>query len=230
MTAFPGFPPQALQFYKNIEENNNREWFGEHKEDFERYVQRPAQDFVIVLGAKLKEMRPDLAVDPSLRGSGSIMRIYRDIRFSKDKTPYKTYLGMRFWEGPSRKEMFSGLFIWLDDSGAGLHVGQHMFSKEYLNAFREAVDDVHMGKRFEDILSSAGDFAEVNGEQYVRVPRGYDRDHPRAGLLKYKSVYASSGRIAPSVVASEKFLPLCVETFQKLLPLHKWLVDVGKTI
>lgn len=230
MAQFPGFPQQALQFYKDIAQNNNREWFELHKEDFTRYVQEPAQDFVIVLGTKLQELSKDMVFDPSLRGSGSIMRIYRDIRFSKDKTPYKSYLGMRFWEGPSRKEMFSGLFIWLDDSGAGLHLGQHGFSKDYLTAFREAVDDPHTGSQLEQVLADAEAFAKIGGDRYVRVPRGYDQEHPRGELLKYKAVYATSARVPPEVVTSEAFLPLCLDYFKRLLPLHSWLVGVGKSL
>ena len=122
MAEFPGFPQQALQFFKDIAQNNNKEWFTLHKEEYTRHVQGPVQDFVIVLGAELQALSKEMVFDPSLRGSGSIMRIYRDIRFSKDKIPYKSYQGIRFWEGPSRKEMYSGLFIWFDDSGAGLHL------------------------------------------------------------------------------------------------------------
>lgn len=228
MADFEGFPQQAVQFFAEIAENNNRDWFEEHKEEYIRYVQQPAQDFVMVLGAKLKVIAPGISFEPSLSGTGSIMRIYRDIRFSKDKSPHKTYLGLRFWEGPGRKQAYSSLFIWLDKSGAGIHLGQHMFSKEFLLAYRNAVADPQTGAELEEALEAIRPHAEIGGDRYNRVPRGFPKEHPRAELLKYKALYASSGHISPEVVTSPDFLPGCAGSFEALLPLHNWLVQVGR--
>jgi uncharacterized protein (TIGR02453 family) len=230
MTIHTGFPIEALQFFKDIEKNNNKAWFEAHKEEYARSVQQPAQEFVMMLGARLQELSPGISFDLSLSGSGSIMRIYRDTRFSPDKTPYKTYLGMRLWEGPGYKDAFSGLFIWLDYNGAGIHLGQHMFSKEYLTAYRDAVADPEQGAALETALETAARHAKIGGEQYVRVPQGYPPEHPRADLLKYKALYATSERISPDTVTGPDFLPCCVSYFEDLLPLHRWMVDVGKTI
>jgi uncharacterized protein (TIGR02453 family) len=227
MAEFPGFPQQALQFFQEIRENNNKAWFDQHKDDYAHYVQQPAQDFVMALGAKLQEIAGGISFDPSLSGSGSILRIYRDIRFSPDKTPYKTYLAMRFWEGANRKEVYSGLFIWLDSTGAGLHLGQHEFSKEYLSAFRDAVDNPQSGAELQKALSAIQPHARIGGEKFTNVPRGFAQDHPRGDLLKYKGLHANTELIAPAIVTGEGFLPLCVDYFEKLLPLHNWLVNVG---
>jgi len=159
MTSFTGFPIEGLKFLNALKENNNREWFNQHKSDYVKYVQGPAQDFVVVLGAKLKAISAGLQFDPSLSGSGSVMRIYRDIRFSKDKTPYKTYQGIRFWEGISRKEMFSGIYIGIDENGAGMYLGRYEFPKEILLAFRKAVDDEDTGKELEAVISKVRSYA-----------------------------------------------------------------------
>lgn len=230
MTTFSGFSTETLQFFGDIEQNNNKEWFGPRKEEYNRTVQQPAQEFVLALGDRLKEIAPGISFDPSLSGSGSIMRIYRDTRFSTDKTPYKTYLGMRFWEGPDYKDLYSGLFIWLDKSGAGIHLGQHYFSREYLFAYREAVADQEHGEELERALKIAREHGKLGGEQYVRVPRGYPPDHPRADLLKYKALYATSQHIAPEIATSPAFLPHCAAFFEHLLPLHNWMVNVGRTL
>ncbi len=224
---FPGFPKKALMFLTDIKQNNNREWFNRHKADFVEYIQQPAQDFAIALGTSLQKVAPGMRFDPSLRGSGSVMRIYRDIRFSKDKSPYKTYLGIRFWEGASRKTSRSGAFVWIDADGAGLHVGNYSFSKQYLEDFRKAVDRDQTGQALEQVLETVGKHAKIGKDSYARVPRGFAADHPRAELLRVKGLYATMPGIAPEVVTSPDFLPTCVEGFRKLAPLHFWLAAVG---
>jgi uncharacterized protein (TIGR02453 family) len=226
MTAFPGFPKEGLKFLIDLKANNNRDWFKANKSDFVDHIQIPAQAFVIAFGTELGKSFPNIVYDPTLRGTGSIMKIYRDVRFSKDKTPYKTYLGLRFWEGPSRKEMYSGFFVWLDPSGAGLHVGHYMFSKDYLADYRSAVDNQDMGEELDHILGTLQPDNKIGGEQYKRVPSGYPSDHPRGELLKYKGLHISSPGFSPELVTSPDFLPLCIEKALKLAPLHRWLVKV----
>ncbi len=100
-TGFRGFPRECVTFYAELARNNNKEWFSEHKSEFERYVMETARDFVYHMGNLLKEISPEIVADPRL--DRSIFRHYRDTRFSKDKSPYKTHLGILFWEGNRAK-------------------------------------------------------------------------------------------------------------------------------
>ncbi len=101
---FYGFPAEALRFLEELSKNNNREWFNAHKQEYQDHVLAPAQDFVLALGERLRTISAGIIYDTRTSGSGSILRTHRDIRFSKDKTPYHTYVRMVFWEG-SRKKM-----------------------------------------------------------------------------------------------------------------------------
>ena len=100
MTTFTGFPQDGLQFLAELEENNERPWFEANKARFEEGLLQPAVAFVEIIGKRLQEeISAGIQYDPRTNGSGSLMRIYRDTRFSKDKTPYKTHLDGLFWSG-----------------------------------------------------------------------------------------------------------------------------------
>ena len=116
MSNFTGFPKAGLQFLTDLAANNNRDWFQAHKSDFQNHIQKPAQNFVMDLGEQLQTISSQIRYDTKLSGSGSIMRIYRDIRFSEDKTPYKTHIGIVFWEGAGKKTENPGFYIGFDAS------------------------------------------------------------------------------------------------------------------
>jgi uncharacterized protein (TIGR02453 family) len=226
---FNGFPKAGLKFLAELRANNNRDWFQENKHIFQEDLVPVSQAFVETLGPRLKIFSPGLSYDSRKDGRGSIMRIYRDIRFSKDKTPYYTYMRFRFWEGMNKKES-PGIFIWLDDSEAGVHVGMHMFPKEFLQAYREAISDDKLGSAFEGVLQQikgAGEY-EFGEPHYKRVPRGFDPDHPRAELLRYNAFYTSGPKIKKSVLSKPEFVDTCVEQIEKMIPLHHWMVKVQK--
>jgi len=176
-----------LQFYENLAANNNREWFNAHKQEYLDYVLAPAVDFVIALGERLKTLSRAITYDTRTNGAGSIMRIYRDTRFSKDKTPYKTNLGIVFGQGGKKKTESPGFYFHMDADGAVIYTGLPMLSKEVLTAYRDAVVDAKLGAELEKALASirrAGTY-EIGGEQSKRVPAGYDPEHKRADLLKH---------------------------------------------
>jgi uncharacterized protein (TIGR02453 family) len=231
MPSFPGFPGEGLTFLGELAANNNREWFEAHKGDYRSYVLEPAQAFVVALGERLKLLSPEIVYDTRTNGSGSIMRIYRDVRFSKDKTPYNPNLRVVFWQGAGKKTDNPGFFFGMDAQGAGLFGGMHTFLKPVLAAYQEAVADDGLGAELEaalDSLSGAGVY-EVGGEQYKRVPRGYDLGHPRADLLRYKGLYVRSPKIEPDVLTTPELVEVCFEHCQVMAPLHHWLVRVNQS-
>lgn len=226
---FRGFPEEAFAFYRQLAENNNREWFQAHKSDYEDYVLLPASAFVVALGSRLKERNGTIHYDPRTNGQGSIKRIYRDLRFSKDKTPYKTNLGIRFWQGVKGGSGPSpGYFMHLEVSGADLYSGIHGFPKPVLTAYRAAVDRESTGAQLEAVLSDLrGARYEVGGEMLKRVPREYDPDHARAPLLRYKSLHARGPHISPDVVTSSDLVATCLTQCETMAPLNDWLAALG---
>lgn len=227
--AFHGFPQETLRFYRELKANNNREWFQAHKEEYEKYVLLPASAFVVTLGRRLKELHEDLHYDPRTNGRGSLMRIYRDLRFSKDKTPYKTRMGVRFWLGQKGGSGPSpGYFLHIEPSHGEVYSGMHGFPKPVLEAYRAAAADDEKGRELQDVLKDLRDQGyEVGGESLKRVPRGYDPDHAHAALLRYKSLYARGPRILPEVITSPAFVDVSFSQSKAMWPLNRWLAALS---
>lgn len=226
---FDGMPAAGLAFLAELAENNDRDWFNANKQRYLDQVQGPAQALVVALGERLQRLSSGISYDSAANGSGSLMRIYRDTRFSRDKTPYKTAVSMSFWEGPSKREAFSGFYLRLSPRGAELYTGVHGFDRSRLERFREAVADERAGPALQTAMErvrAAGDY-EVGGAHYRRVPRGYAPDHPRADLLRYNTLFAHHRgvAIAPNFVTSAALVDQAAAHFAAMLPIHRWLVD-----
>jgi uncharacterized protein (TIGR02453 family) len=228
LSSFSGFPKEGLNFLSELAANNNREWFKIHEEDYHRYILEPAQGFVISLGERLKEISKGIAYDSQTNGSGSIMRIHRDIRFSKDKSPYNTHLRLIFWEGPLKRSENPGFFFSMNSEEGILYAGMHMFPKEYLEKYRAAVLDRLTGKQLEEaigLVRQAKEY-EVGGEYYKRVPAGYPSEHERAGLLLFNGLFTISPKIEKTTLTSPELVQVCLEHSRKMAPIHRWLVQL----
>jgi uncharacterized protein (TIGR02453 family) len=227
---FSGFPGGGLQFLEDLAQNNNREWFQAHKEVYTEHLLGPAQDFVMALGERLKTISRGLTFDIKTGGRGSILRIYRDLRFSKDKRPYNTNLRVFFWEGSRKKMENPGFFVRIGPHRGEVFGGMHQFPKPFLAAYRDAVVGEQMGMGLDAALASvrgAGKY-EIGGEHYKRTPRGYDSDHPRAELLRYNGIYAQAPEFDREVLLKPELVDVCFEHCRSMSPLHRWLVKVGE--
>ena len=228
LRVFSGFPEAGLRFLADLAKNNDRDWFQAHKDAYQDHVLAPAQDFVLALGERLKNISPGLRYDTATNGSGSILRIYRDIRFSQDKTPYNTQVRMVFWEGTRKKMENPSFFVSVRPTGLGIYAGVHLFSKPLLAAYRDSVVDDQLGSDLETALGSvksAGDYT-IGGQHYKRVPRGYDAEHPRANLLRYNGLYAHTQAAGPEAIVTPGLVDICFAHLQHVAPLHQWLVRV----
>jgi len=223
---FNGFPRECVQFYSELALNNNREWFNDHKDDFNKYVMEPAQDFVFEMGKLLQKLSPSIIADPRL--DKSIFRPYRDTRFSKDKSPYKTHLGIFFWEGKRPKMDCPGYYFHLEPPTLFLAAGMHCFSKPLLEAYRDSVVDPKQGKELTKAVKQVltkPDYS-VGGKHYKKTPRGYDAGHENAELLLHNGLYAMTEADIPKQFYSEEILEYCLERFRGLSPIHKWLATM----
>jgi uncharacterized protein (TIGR02453 family) len=133
--VFEGFRPEALGFLAELGKNNTCEWFHAHKHEYESLLLEPARDLVVALDEELREFAPDVNADP--RVNGSIFRIARDTRFSKDKRPYKDHLDLWFWIGDRKRG--PGFWFRLEPSGLILGSGKHSFDKGQLERYRRNV-------------------------------------------------------------------------------------------
>jgi len=227
-TSFSGFPEEGLRFLADLGQNNDRDWFNDHKQIYTDAIVSPALAFIEALGERLQTISPHIQYDTRTNGAGSLMRIYRDTRFSADKSPYKTWVGIRFWEGGGKASQNPGFFFGFDATGGGLHVGMHGFDKTMLAAYRAAVVDDEMGVELTSALEAvrAAGAYQIKGEHYKRVPRGFDPEHPRADLLRFNTLYVSSPGIPPAELASPDLVDTVIDHCQNAAPVQKWLLKV----
>jgi uncharacterized protein (TIGR02453 family) len=220
--AFQGFPKQTTGFLTALSKNNRKDWFDAHRDDYDRYWLKPAQELVTELAGPLQKVVKDIHCEP--RVNGSIMRINRDVRFSKDKSPYKTNVDLWFWTGASRGMESAGLFFRLTPEELYVGAGMHAFAKEHLERYRAAVDDEKKGAALEAAVQAAKKARLVVGKEgYKKVPRGFDPDHPRAALLRHDGLYAAAEGPIPKEARSSKLVGWCVDRYEAAMPVFEWL-------
>ena len=186
--SFTGVPKGTFTFLRGLRDSNNKAWFDAHREDYDAFYMAPARALVEALGPRLKKISPTVQWEAKV--NGSIFRINRDVRFAKDKRPYKTNLDLWFWHGVRGGWSAPGFFVRINPESAGMGVGMHMFQKPQLDAFRKAALDPRSGKalaRIIDQVRAAG--YDVHGATRKSVPRGFDAGHERAGLLLHEGLW-----------------------------------------
>ena len=216
---FPGFPPEARQFLRDLRENNNREWFRSRKAHFERHVRDPLLHLVGELGVALAEHSPGYLCN----ARKSVYRIYRDIRFSKDKSPYKTHVAAVF--PPIALARHAGAGFYFHFSADELLVGGGVYapSSSDLRLIREQIaanPDELRAILAEDAFRQA--FAGIEGQRLKRTPRGFARDHEAAELLRYKQFLA--GATLPSAEVEQPSIAGLLDShFRVIAPLLAYL-------
>jgi uncharacterized protein (TIGR02453 family) len=216
---FTGFPAQGLQFLKQLKQNNNREWFNENKVTYEESVRKPMQQLVELLATELSKFAPEIQASPRT----SLYRIYRDTRFSKDKSPYKTHVAAVFPLRALGKHEGAGYYFHISPGELLVGGGLYMPAAEDLQSVREALARHH--RRFTRILENKSFrrlFRELTGEQLSRVPRGFPATHPAADYLRFKQFLASRQLPAASAT-SASFSRTLIESFKTLHPFIEFL-------
>lgn len=220
--TFTGFRPDAIQFLADLAANNERAWFQPRKADYERLLKAPLEALCDALAARFEARGIPLRADPAR----SPFRIYRDVRFSKDKSPYKTNIGASFpWVGGDGERSGGGYFHLAPGE---VFVGGGMWHPEpaRLNAFRRLVDtDPGRVHAVIDDPAFVGAFGRVSGETLSRVPKGYRSDHPDAGLLKLKGVVFMR-RLSDEDAASPSLPDRLADTLQLGVPLLRLLASL----
>jgi uncharacterized protein (TIGR02453 family) len=218
-SKFPTFPKEGLQFLRSLKRNNNREWFHEHKSIYEACVKQPIHDLIDSIAVEFQEFAPEMIASPKV----SAYRIYRDTRFSKDKSPYKTHVAAVFPRAGLGKHEGAGFYLHIAPSELLIGGGLYMPLPEDLQAIRNYIAE--NPKIFMSIIGSPAFrrlFGSLHGDQLSRVPRGFPANHPAADYLRYKQ-YLASRSFDGEVAASARFYKLVVETFRGMLPLVRFL-------
>jgi uncharacterized protein (TIGR02453 family) len=223
MSGFDHFPAATRSFLEGIAANSEKAWFEANRSLYEAGYVEPGKAFVEAIGPRLAAISPGVHAEP--RVNGSIMRINRDVRFSKDKRPYKTHLDFWFWHGEKKGWASPGFYLRITPETVFIGTGMHQFDKDRLDSFRHAVMQPRSGKALQaavDAVAAAGDY-EIGEKTRKKPPRGFETDPDRAEFLLYEGLTAT--RILPGDIAfAPGFLDLCLSHFTATWPVGQWLL------
>ncbi len=220
---FTGFPKEGVGFLKRLKKNNNREWFQKHKTDYEELVRFPMQCLIASLAQRMADDAPEIEFNPRR----SIFRIYRDVRFSKNKAPYKTNIAASF-ELRGRKKGVTetpGLYLHIEPGEVFIGGGLYMPSGDQLKSIRRSIAD-HADAYLAIIRDKAFRrlFHGIQGEKLVNAPLGFSRDHPMIEHLRHKQFFVYRS-LDEKVCYTSRLTELAALTYIPMLPLIRWLAD-----
>jgi uncharacterized protein (TIGR02453 family) len=224
MSDYAGLPKATFELLKGIAANNDKEWFQAHRALYDEGYVDAGKTLVVALGPRIAKF--DRAVKYEPRIGGSLMRINRDVRFSKDKSPYKTHLDAWLWTGEEKGWDSPGYFFRMFADRLMLGAGMHAMEKPALERYREAVVDPKKGKALEKAVAEVAASPlgmNIGGASRKKVPRGYDADHPRARFLLHDGLWADWDGKVPKEAKSAAFLDFCVARFEAAAPIARWL-------
>ncbi len=226
-TSTARFRPALFAFLKDLAANNDRDWFQANKDRYEDHLKDPALAFISDFGPRLAKISPHFNAIPKATG-GSLFRIYRDTRFSKIKTPYKTHLGIQFRHKQAKDVHAPGFYLHVEPGGSFIGVGMWHPDSPSLKGIRARIDTDRRGwKRVRDNARFRDRF-DFGGESLKRAPRDYDEDHPLIEDLKRKDFIASA-RFTQKEILSPDFLDNFEAHCKLAAPFIRWLcqaVDV----
>jgi len=223
--GFAGFPPEGIEFFRKLMRNNRREWFQPRKEIFETQLKQPMLELVQSLNGALKTFAPEYITEPEK----AVYRIYRDTRFSKDKTPYKDHVAASFSRRGGTSHGAGGFYCAVSHKEVAVGGGIYMPEPETLSAIRHHIaehhEDLRRILRAKVVRTLLG---ELHGEQLTRVPKGFLPDHPAADLLRFKR-FVLYVELPPELATSRDLQPEIVKRFKALTPLLKFLTAAVNT-
>lgn len=205
--SFTGFPVAALDFYDDLEVDNTKSFWEAHKQVYTDAVLTPIKELTAALAPEF--------------GEAKIFRPYKDVRFSRDKVPYKTHQGAFVAVAPE-----TGYYVQISAQGVMVGGGCYWFSPERLAAFREAIVHDHYGPDLERRLRTAERKGlEIGGETLKTKPRGYDADHPRIELLRHKSLTLGHTIGFEPVIHTPELLDAVKKQWRAVRPVAEWIAD-----
>jgi uncharacterized protein (TIGR02453 family) len=211
----------TLAFLNELKKNNDRDWFMDNKPRYEE-AKNEFEQFIDALILEIAKFDPSIAHH---RGKDCIFRIYRDVRFSKDKSPYKTHFGAHVTGAAKRSEIHTkaGYYIHIEPGASMLAGGAYLPEGPWLKAIRQEI--AFNGVEFRAIMDHPEFkkyFGSMEGEQLKKAPKEFDADHPEIDLLKYKSFLASHN-CTDSLVTSKSFVSHATDVFSALHPFDQFL-------
>ncbi len=221
------FSKESVDFLQDIRENNNKEWFEDNRYRYDDYILNPSRAFVVEFGEHLQALVPNINAIPKI--NGSLFRIFRDVRLSKDKTPLKSRIGIVFWRGSGKRLQSASFYLHFSPDELLIASGIRGFSKDSLAGYREYIKDEGHAKELEtimiDLKAKGYSFPEPH---YKRYPRGFDKDMSYAHLSLYAAMFAYKG-VKPEMIYHDKLIEKAFKIYEDLLPLFEWIYAMSLT-
>jgi len=215
----PRFTPETLRFLRGLKRNNRREWFNARRDVYETEVREPMAKIVERLAVDFRAFAPELVASPKV----SMYRIYRDTRFSENKTPYKTHVAAVFPTRGLAKHEGAGLYFHVSTEDVWVGGGMYMPQPQQLQAVREHIaSNVRQLRAIVESPAFTRKVGALDGDKLTRVPRGFPKDHEAAEYLKYRHFIAGA-EFPPAFATSPKFYTTLVSVFREVLPLARFL-------
>ncbi len=219
-SAFPGFPAEGMAFLRELKKHNDREWFTPRKGAFEETVRNPAIELVSALHREMLRFAPDYVGEPAK----CVYRIYRDTRFSKDKTPYKTYVSaLLLRNGFDKYTGGAAYYFAVSPETIEVAGGVYTPDRDVLLTVRQHIADHH--KEFRKTFETAKIrklFGELQGESLTRIPKGFDADHPAADLIRRKQ-YLLDTKLDPKLATTPKLFTELAARIEAMTPFIEFL-------
>jgi uncharacterized protein (TIGR02453 family) len=210
-------PPESMSFLADLAENNHKDWFDANRKRYEHDLKVPARELIAAINEVLADLAPDYVTPPNK----AIGRINRDIRFSRDKTPYNTHIWAAFMDQTAEKNQAAGFYVGIRLDEVGFGAGTWMPPKPAITRLRQRFADDYA--TFEQILTPLQDrYGALRGDAYKRVPKPWPADHPAAEWLKLKSPHLAT-TVAPTAATQPDFVEQVVGHFAELLPFVEFL-------
>jgi uncharacterized protein (TIGR02453 family) len=221
--ALNHFPKKTRAFLHKLSKNNNREWFEANRDLYNSDFLEPCVEFIVEMGDKLLDLDPEIVAIPKI--DKSIFRLHRDVRFSKDKTPYKTNAGLYFWNGKVKKMEASGFYFHLEPKLFGVGLGMYMFPPHLLKKYRDVVSKPASSNELHKIVRALEKKGYViGGKKFKKTPKGYDPNIQYPGYLLFEGIYAWYEGNNFKELENGRVLNVVFKLFKEMLPLHKWIV------
>jgi uncharacterized protein (TIGR02453 family) len=217
--VFAGFSSEAMTFFRGLERNNRREWFQPRKEIYESSVRAPMMQLVEAVNLALSRFAPDHVTDPAK----AVFRIYRDTRFSPDKTPYKTHIAATFWRRGHEKHGWAGYYFSVSHKEVAVGGGIYRPGPEQLLAVRQHLAEHH--GEFRKLAANrklVSIMGPLQGESLARVPKGFACDHPAADLIRMK-YWLYYKTLDPAIATKPELFDMVVDGFHAIQPVVDFL-------
>ncbi|WP_024953684.1 TIGR02453 family protein [Sulfurospirillum arcachonense] len=226
---FKGFSKKGIEFLKELEVNNTKAWFENHRSIWEKEILLPNTNFVQEMGETLQILVPTIHFKPKV--SGSLFRIYRDVRFSKDKTPMKSKIGLLFWQGQAHRMQSSSFYMHYDKQSYFVASGIRNFKPPLLKTYREYIKNKNKRESLHVILEELKTKGYLLPElKYKRVPQGFDKDAEHIYLSRFGAMFAYQEFMIDDVFFKDEIVDKVFKIYEDMSELQQWVYEMSLTL